>query len=104
MTELQEINENLRICEAQIMFFTVAGGAEWLHDETARVRAKIEPLAEEIRRIRNKHRDAAQELRTLEQRKARLLKMKSINTDAAIKKLLELQKKVDEMNVDASAS
>ena len=103
MTELQEINEDLRINAALITFAEEAATEEWVDAEVDALHKRIELLAGQVAETIKKHHDAPALLVELKRRKERLLKMRSVNTNAAIQKLLDLQKKVLELqSVDAS--
>lgn len=103
MTEVQEINDDLKICDARIAFFEVAGTREWRNEEVGSLRAKIDALEKRVSEIEDKHTGASEMLKQLHRQREVLLRMKSINTDAAVKRLLKLQREMTELqDVDAS--
>lgn len=103
ITELQEINEDLKINTARIVFTEEALTTEWRDAEISKLQTRIEALAEEVAGIQRKHTEAPNVLVQLKQRREKLLQSRRVNTDATIRQLLKLQKQVEELsNVDPS--
>lgn len=97
MTELQEINEDIRICEAQVIYYETCSAAEWLEKEVDSRHRKIEVLAEEIADVTRKNAGATKTLHELDARMRGLKEKKMLITGGPLQRLLKLQEEIEEL-------
>lgn len=103
MTEIQEINQDLKTNAAMIAFTNVAATEEWRDAEIDNLRERIDALTTEVADIQRKHTEAPATLAGLLRRREQLQRSRRVNTDAAVRQLLKLSKQVEELtDVDAS--